>query len=218
MTRLPTCVVLACLTFTGVAGAEPITYSEALHGDLGQLSSPPDAATPTVFSLDVGLNTFTGTLSQGPGSSDADFDSIAFSVPVGAQLTTVSYSIRTTFVGGAEAGGLVFLLTPSSLLTGTSLAELRIVSFVGEELHEGTAFANALPLGSGSYGIAHVGFSFDGPFGGAVLQNYQWTLGVEPGTPPPPVPEPATWLLLASGAAAVVRRGRRQAGAQERQG
>ena len=205
MIRRAICLVLVGLTFPLVAGAEPITYSEALHGDLGQLSSPGYPQSP-VFLLDVGVNTFTGTLSQGPGHDDIDWDSIAFSVPENAMLTSVSYSIRTDLVGGAQAAGIIFLLAPSAHLPGMSLAELRPQSFVGDDFHEGTAFANALPLGPGSYGIAHVGFNFEGPFGSAVLQNYRWTLGVEQGTPPPPVPEPATWLLMASGAAALVRK------------
>ena len=95
MRRLAICLVLVGLTLTGVAGAEPITYSEALHGDLGQLLAPGESGTPTVFALDEGLNTFTGTLSPGSGPDNIDWDSIALSVPEGTQLATVSYSIQT---------------------------------------------------------------------------------------------------------------------------
>lgn len=65
--------------------AEPISYSEVVAGDLGELPSS------TVFSLEVGTNTFTGRLGVGPGFSD--YDSFAFSVPSGTTVTSISYSM-----------------------------------------------------------------------------------------------------------------------------
>ena len=209
MKRLALCSLWLCSVGVGVVRAEPITYSEAVHGDLGQLTSPGYPPAPTIFTLDVGVNTFSGTLGQGGTVDDVDFDSIAFAVPTGTQLTTVAYSVSATFLPPNYAAEAIILLSPSIFLPGSHLSEVRLLSSLDDPELSGTAFTNVLPLGPGGYGIANVGLA---NADGSWAYDYRWSLTVESGEPPPPVPEPATWLLMATGATAILRkrRNRRQ--------
>jgi hypothetical protein len=77
------------------AGAAPFVYSESVSGDLAA-----DLPVATVFALDVGDNTVSGTLGFGL------FDSFAFSVPVGTQLTQITFSfvLAPGSVGSAGTG------------------------------------------------------------------------------------------------------------------
>src|SRR6266540_3135171 len=87
-----TFVVMMLVTgFVRSAAATPLSYSEAVSGDLIEVLTA-----PTVFTLDVGVNTVSGTFGFNP---EADFDSFAFSVPVGMVVTNISYA----FVRGGSA-------------------------------------------------------------------------------------------------------------------
>jgi len=78
-----------------VQGA-PINYSETVSGDLGTAFPAP------VLMFDLGSNIVSGTLFN-DFSGFGDLDAFAFSIPTGAQLTSVSYSwnVGPTPVTGA---------------------------------------------------------------------------------------------------------------------
>src|SRR5450759_5666832 len=87
---------------SSAAYATPISYSEAVSGDL-----PGFLPAPTVFAFDLGVNTISGTFdSSGP----SNIDSFAFSVPLGTLLTAVEYSTATTTVGGTTAASTSLFL------------------------------------------------------------------------------------------------------------
>jgi len=92
--------VLLLLGMSSAASAAPFTFSEAVSGDLCCI--PP---LPTVFLLDVGVNTVAGTTHF--ASDAADADDFAFQVPVGTRLTAISFGFVTTSnvpVTGGEIG------------------------------------------------------------------------------------------------------------------
>lgn len=194
---LPYVVVLLIAISTQIASAEPISYSEIVSGDLGELPSS------TVFSLGIGTNRFSGRL--GAGSGFADFDSIAFSVPTGAILTGISYSILSTLLSETLAAGSSFFLVAGNVPPEPSLGRFDVSGRAPGGLAEGTVFSGVLPLPPGVYGLSHSGMSFSSfTGGGGFFQDYTWTFTVQSDLAP--VPEPTSVLLLATGALAISRR------------
>jgi hypothetical protein len=180
---LPTFVVMMLMTgFVRSAAATPISYSEAVSGDL---TSPLPA--PTVFALDVGANTVSGTSTYGPGDS-LDFDSFAFSVPVGMMVTNISYA----FVRGgtATAGSTGFVFGTGNIFT-SNLGSQTVNLFGASPV---VMFASGLPESAGIYGITNNLLSRSGDFW---TDNYTWTLTVAPTATA--VPEPVSLVLLGSG-------------------
>ena len=96
---LPTTFVSMVLTtaFVSPAAATPISYSESVSGDL--VAALP---APTAFTLDVGVNTVSGTSHY---AGDIDPDSFAFTVPVGMVVTNVSFAFVRTIGGAAGHTG-----------------------------------------------------------------------------------------------------------------
>jgi hypothetical protein len=75
------------LAFAHHAVAAVVIYNESINGDLPVVGSPlPNMA------LDVGTNTVTGRIGTSNGDS-FDFDSFAFTVPAGTQLTSLSVTM-----------------------------------------------------------------------------------------------------------------------------
>jgi len=173
------------IVMTGVvrpAGASPISYTESVSGDL--VSGLP---APTVFTLDVGVNTVSGTSTFGPTSSD--FDSFAFDVPVGMQVTDISYAFVRT--GTATAGFTGFALDNGNPGAFPLLAQ-QIVNLFGAS--PVGMFATTLPLGAGIYSVQNESLSRAGI---DWTDDYTWSLTVT--STAAGVPEPASLVLLGSG-------------------
>ena len=187
MTRisLPLTFVIMMLTAAGVrpADATPISYSEAVSGDL--VAALP---APTAFTLDVGVNTVSGTTHFLP---DLDGDSFAFSVPVGMVVTNVSFAfVRTT---GGATGHIGFTLDNGNTLFVPPVLGQQLVDLFGAS--PVVMFTSALPLSAGTYGITN---SAVDQTGGGWTADYTWSLTVV-ATPAATVPEPASLVLLGSG-------------------
>src|SRR5262245_7493528 len=75
------------------AAASPLTYNEAVSGDLAW-----HASGDAVLNLDVGINTISGHMFT--DSIGQDWDSFAFSIPSGAQLTGISVTYASTWTPG----------------------------------------------------------------------------------------------------------------------
>lgn len=84
---------LACLVLTLTAAAAPVAYNEAIDGDLPGAFGPTSGPLPQL-AFDVGANTVSGTLPF--TDAGADFDSFAFIVPAGKQVTLASLTISDT--------------------------------------------------------------------------------------------------------------------------
>ena len=169
---------------------------EAISGDLDERPSA------TLFPLGTGMNTFSGRL--GAATGFGDFDSIAFSIPAGAFVTGISYSILTTLLPDT---GSSFFLVEGNMPPDPSLGQISVVAMASGTLTEGNAFGAVLPLPAGAYGLSHSGMSFgtgEVREGGGFFQDYKWTFTVE--SAPSPVPEPTTAILLATGAVVVGRK------------
>src|SRR5689334_12418298 len=69
------------------AGATPFVYTESASGDLPSL-----LPAATVFTLDLGQNTVSGTQEFFSKRSTGVLDSFAFEIPVGMELTGITYS------------------------------------------------------------------------------------------------------------------------------
>jgi hypothetical protein len=184
-----TFVVLLLITVcVSPVGATPISYLESVSGDL-----PEVLPAPTIFNLDIGVNTVSGTNRLLPLTGNIDTDSFAFSVPVGMVVTNVSYAFVRTNVGNTSSGGISFVLENGNVsLVFPVLAQQTVDLFGSSPV---VMFASALPLSAGTYGINTEGLSVGG---GSALdgwtEDYAWSLTVASA-----VPEPASLVLLGSG-------------------
>jgi PEP-CTERM motif-containing protein len=167
--------------FVTPAAATPISYSESVSGDL--VAALP---APTVFTLDVGVNTVSGTTHLLP---DVDGDSFAFSVPVGMVVTNVSFAfVRTR---GGTAGQIGFVLDNGNTIFVPPVLAQQLVDLFGAS--PVVMFASGLPLSAGTYGITTSSVS---EAGGGWTADYTWSLTVAPTATS--VPEPASVALLGS--------------------
>jgi PEP-CTERM motif len=167
--------------FVTPAAATPISYSESVSGDL--VAALP---APTVLTLDVGVNTVSGTTHLLP---DVDGDSFAFSVPVGMVVTNVSFAfVRTR---GGTAGQIGFVLDNGNTIFVPPVLAQQLVDLFGAS--PVVMFASGLPLSAGTYGITTSSVS---EAGGGWTADYTWSLTVAPTATS--VPEPASVALLGS--------------------
>jgi PEP-CTERM motif len=175
-------VVAAVTAFATIpASAAPVAYNEAIDGDLPESSGWP------LLTLDVGVNTVTGTsfFSAISGLS-ADFDSFRFLVPAGRRLVEISYAAQLT----ETVGDPTLLGMNVHLNAGTPWQTLSNdhISLIPLDLPAGSIFSDAMPLGPDEYLL------FEGQFqvsaaGQRAAWNYTWSLTL--------VPEPASIALLA---------------------
>jgi len=197
--ELPATVAVFALLLTAAvapAAAAPITYSESVSGDLG--ASLPASS---IFALDAGVNTVSGTLAF-TNTGGLEQDSFALSVPIGMQLTAISFAFATTLAGVTTAAEKFFLLDNDNIVSFPFLA-FQTIDVLGASPFD--AFTSALPLGPGIYGMLDNGGHIDGA---GFTTDYTWSLTVEPVTA---VPEPVSLVLLGAGlCGALVRRYRHQ--------
>ena len=189
-------VALLLTTFVSAGTAAPITYSEAVSGDLG--SSLPAS---TVFALDAGVNTVSGTFAF-TLTGGLERDSFAVSVPVGMELTGISLAFTTTLAGTTTIAEMSFILDDGNVIPSFPFPGFDNIDVLGTS--PVNVFTSALPVGTGTYGIFHNGGQI---FGTGFTADYTWSMTVAP----TPVPEPASLVLLGSGLCGVlVRRYRQQ--------
>ncbi|MBN2269098.1 MAG: PEP-CTERM sorting domain-containing protein [Sedimentisphaerales bacterium] len=133
-------IVLAVLLVIGSfgmgAGAVPISYDEAIDGDL-DIDDP-------LFQFDIGVNRFSGSMSVSP----ADWDSINFSIPDGMELAGITASIEGGGIERTEYALAMFDYPYTHL------------GFSGELYlpFSGSIFDDVLPLETGNYRLRHYVF------------------------------------------------------------
>jgi len=179
---LPALFLAAVLASTAsTAHAAPINYSESVSGDL------PETTPPAVFTLDVGVNTVSGTCGVTPSGND--FDSFAFIVPATMQIT--SGNVVLTDASGEFISSSWALRSGSVVSTeGTLVGNLTCPS-------PGTVNYPGTPLGPDSYNMWNGTFT---SLGGPGTGKYTFTMIV--------IPEPATLSLLTLATAALRSRRR----------
>jgi PEP-CTERM motif-containing protein len=198
-------MVLMCVLGTVPASATPVTYDEAVSGDLG------DAFPATLFVLDLGINTVAGTIAVQPfiAPSPADFDNFAISVPAGMHLTDLSYSFVAAINPGTIQAVIQYdLNNGNASYTFPPLASVNIDQLGTGLIHP---FGAALPLGAGTYAVQQVGLGAGGTGTPGFRTDYTWHFTVEQDTAV--VPEPTTFCLLGTGL--LVARARRWRGTRQ---
>jgi len=178
-------VALVILTFGPAANATPITYAESVSGDLQALCPC------NVFAFDLGVNSVSGTSFQNTSLNISDFDSFAFFIPVGAQLTKVTYSFIATFSGGGTGGTAAdrFVLDEGNAFPIAPFISDEIVNFMAASP---VSLFSALPLDSGTYTLQN--FEKIATLGLNTSVDYRWEFTVSTA-----VPEPETLRLLGLG-------------------
>jgi hypothetical protein len=149
---------VVALALVAVAACTPLTYDEAVDGDLSG-----DPAAPTAVKLGLGDNTISGTVTTTAPADTRDF--VTFSVPHGLQLTALHLA-RYRDLPSGEPGNRGFhaiAAGPTSAIPGGATE----ASFLGGDhvdgIAEGTDLLPALadgepagtgfsiPLGEGTY-------------------------------------------------------------------
>ena len=109
-----------------------------MSGDL-PCQNPPCA---TTFAFDVGTNVIKGTVSN----AIFNFDSFSFSIPVGTQLTSITYSWTLSGTPTVTVADTGYALTPNtSSFAGTE--DINLLT----ETSPVTLFSATLPVGAGTY-------------------------------------------------------------------
>ena len=185
------CCLLGC--FASPAGAAPFTYSEG--ADLSGFPPP-----FTVFALDVGLNTVSGTIEQDfLGQGISDFDAFAFSVPAGTQLTQFSFSFLTQLLSGTTGAATSFLLVDGNASGSPILGQGNVDFFSTSPV---TLFGGPnLPLGPGVYSVKEALQFTSGTGSSPPGWSSDYTWGLQVVATDSGVPEPATLALLGLGLA-----------------
>jgi hypothetical protein len=173
-------VLAAALTAMGSVSAAPITYSEAISGDL------PSFAIAPLGALDTGLNTIQGrTCFIADGSCQfGDFDSFRFTLSPGLVVQSISLDFTTTLLPGSSWARTGFELRDvgPNLLLGSD--DFNVLGPTGSV----PAFGGVLPLiDSGQFAIEQRSLARTGP---GWFADYTWSIQVGQ------VPEPSTLALL----------------------
>ena len=188
-------ILIGVSLFAGRAQAAPLTYDEALSGDLG------NAFPASEFRLDIGDNTVAGSTFY-RSSGDFDFDTFAIVIPVGTRLTDVVYSFQATLLPGTAVGASEYILDEGNAdVTFPYLAAYDVILTGPTAVHP---FDGGLPVGSGTFVVQHYSL---GASGNGFDADYDWTFTVEPEA----IPEPASFVLIGVGLAGAWVRRRRQA-------
>ena len=179
------------------AAAAPITYSEAISGDLPTFPT-------TALLLDIGSNTVAGHYSHifaTPTTQGVvDFDSFGFSVPTGAVVTSIRFAATAASMSPFQTHFTGFALDDSLPETVPHLSTEGVFFTTAAPTADVSLFAAFVPLGPGLFSI------YNGTLGNPGEADYVWTLTVESSA----VPEPASLLLLGVGAAALAATARRR--------
>ncbi len=208
---MPGLALLAMAGHAAPAKAAPITYDEAIDGDL-DLSLPP-------FVLGLGDNVFTGTtsffLSFSSFALVVDDDRFLFTIQPNLQLSSVMLTVTSFFNNSDSTVSLAFDAstevrtgvtddgiagTPSTLVFSTNDPPVSLplsLAIPEAELGLGAGLYRAqVGLGAGSIGPGVRDYGYD----------YTLTLGVTP------IPLPAgVWLLISGLGALAAMRARRAA-------
>jgi PEP-CTERM motif-containing protein len=189
--------LLAVLLCARVGYATPVAYDEAVSGDLSS------GFPATLFTLDVGSNTVTGT-TGGVINTSGDSDNFAFVVPGGMHVADITFASTATLLGGATSLELTYAVGKGNQNVGSPppnqsnrwIGDIFINNFGGPPVH---LAANLLPLSAGTYIVQAfgAGFGSSGTPGDGFTVNYTWTLDVVADAAA--VPEPASLGLLSTG-------------------
>ncbi len=178
----------------------PVTYDEAISGDL-----PSQLPAGSVLAFDIGLNTVSGNSFYLPFSPlpNVDFDAFAFSIPVSAHLTQISYSFTPTFNPGTTNASISF-----DLDTGNAPPSFPPLVHITVDLLGPSPVAiidSDLPLGPGVFGLSTFGLTTGGVGASQPgwFADFTWQFTV---VDDHPVPEPASVLSLGFGLATLASR------------
>ncbi len=170
------------------AGAAPLSYNEAIDGDLHPFPT-------TSMSLGVGTNTVTGSVASGSsGRFPTDFDSFSFELAAGATVTSISMSF-TLENDGASFPEAIWVL--GSAFQRVDFSGASPVDLFAAQL-PWTASALEISANSNACGCVQ---------GQSWRANYVLSLEV---TDPQTVPEPGTPALLLAAAGGAALLGRRR--------
>jgi hypothetical protein len=169
-------IVGAMLIWTaGAARAVVVNYNEAVDGDL------PTSGTPLpTFAFDIGANTVSGTLGF---AGNIDFDSFAFTVPVGAQLLAAQVQISDN-IGDLVGTQWQFHSGSANSFAGSLLENIVAPS-------PSTVVFSTPPLGTNTYNLTNLFLQQNPPPDSTANYTFTFTLR-QVGA----VPEPATLALL----------------------
>lgn len=193
-----TCAGLLMMSNIKLVSAAPLSYDEAIDGDL-YAGLYPD--TSKVLELDIGINTVTG--STVVSSFRTDLDSFFIIFPAGSQLISISYEFRN-----------LDLIPDTSFLIKRfqffnyykSTNELWTIDLINDTSPL-SAFSSSLPVPSlpieeDIYKLKNEGYAYTSLGGGS--WDYTWTFEVTT------VPIPATVWLFGSGIIGLIGIARRK--------
>ena len=192
MMRTALAVLIGLLfSWSGSVAAAPFLYDESVSGDL-PCNIPPCA----VFPFDIGTNVILGTVTNGA----ANFDSFAFSIPAGTELTSVTYSWEVSGVPTLTVASTAYALTPNT----SSFAGTEAINLV-TATSPVTLFSAQLPIGAGTRALFQN--SLAGTGGEFWTAVYEIDLRVDAARS---VPGPGSLLVLLTGIGALIALGQRQ--------
>jgi hypothetical protein len=180
MLSRPVAVLVATLIGVGSVGAAPLTYSEAVSGDLPSFTIAPLGA------LDTGLNTIRGRtcFTADEGCQFGDFDSFRFALSPGLAVQSISLDFTTTLSPGSSWARTGFELRDAgpNLLLGSD--DFDVLGPTGSV----QAFGGLWSLiDSGQFAIEQRSLARTGA---GWFADYTWSIQVAQ------IPEPSTLVLL----------------------
>lgn len=195
--------VLGFAALPGAAQSAPLSYDEAVDGDIAS-SSPfvPGARDPgPLFALAIGANTIVGRTSYGVALGDQDFDFFRLELPASTVVTSATFSWTSFAANGtlSSAGVGPFVIVGAG--TGAGLVDPSEVRFLAEGSGRRSLWNPGALTGPEIYDLAYViGIGRDQDATGTRWSvDYTWTFVVAPVT----ASEPATFVLLAVAIAGV---------------